>query len=82
MRNHATKDLHALGLEFASRSFLCSALQTRCHTGERLAGILPGRERQGRLLAVQAALQRDQRARRAPDRVGRKPERLGGGWGP
>ena len=42
----------------------------------------PGRERLGRLLAVLAALQRDQRTQRAPDRVGRKLERLARGWGP
>jgi hypothetical protein len=68
-------------LKFASRSFLCSALQTRCHSGRGWLAS-SGAEAAGSLLAVQAGLQRDQRARRAPNRVGRKLERLAGGWGP
>ena len=69
-------------LQFASRSFLCSALQTRCHTGERLAGILRGGTGRVAPDGAGGAARRDQPARRAPDRVGRKPERLAKGWGP
>jgi len=82
MRNHATKDLHALGLEVCEQIILVlGAPNPLPHRGE--AGWHPsGRERRGRLLAVLAALQRDQRTQRAPDTVGRKLERLAGGWGP
>jgi len=82
MRNHASKDLHALGLAVCEQIILVlGAPNPLPHRGE--AGWHPpGQERQGRLLAVQAALGRDQRARRAPDAVGRKPERLARGWGP
>jgi hypothetical protein len=95
MRNHATKNLHALGLAVCEPIILVLGAPNPLLPRERLARPSrrsganlrrcwhpPERKRQGRLLTVQAALRRDQRTQRAPDRVGRKPERLARGWGP